>query len=440
VKPAVAIIGAGMMGLSAGYRLARAGVHVDVYERSPDPGGLAGSIRLGGERCDRFYHVTLPTDDRVLDLAGELGLGDRFRFEATRTAFYDDGRLLPLSTTAEFLRFDLLPLHDRLRLAAFVASCQLKKTHDDLDETPLLEWLERRCGRRTCDRLWRPLLDAKFDGRFDDLPATYLWARTRRMSGARGGARSRETMGSLRGGYQAMIDRLVAAIRDTGGTVQTGIGVREIMAGGGAVNGVLLADGLRRYDAVLCTLLPAQAADLLPGHLSSALPLGRHRYLGVICTVVKLRRRLSPFYTVNITDRRIPLTGLIETTNVIDPAEVGGHLVYLPRYADPDSPEFAEDDDTIGQRHLASLETMFGPVAPGDLLDMTVQRARLAEPVHVLGSAGLPFDAFPLPGLALASTAQIYPELVNSQAVLGISQPVADELLSRLSDPAARAA
>ena len=191
---------------------------------------------------------------------------------------------------------------------------------------------------------------------------------------------------------------------------------------------------------MLCTLLPPQAADLLDGPVRVQLPLGRHRYLGVICTVVKLRQRLSPFYTVNITDRRIALTGVIETTNVIDPDEVGGHLVYLPRYVDPDSAEFADDDAVVRERHIGFLRSMFPPLPADDIVDVTVQRARLVEPVHVLGTAGRPVNAFPVPGLALASTAQIYPELVNSQAVLGVSQPIADGLLARLSDLAARAA
>ncbi len=61
----------------------------------------------------------------------------------------------------------------------FVARCQLARGHERLDETPLLPWLRRTCGRRMVERLWMPLLDSKFDGRVDDLPATYIWARTR---------------------------------------------------------------------------------------------------------------------------------------------------------------------------------------------------------------------------------------------------------------------
>jgi hypothetical protein len=163
----------------------------------------------------------------------------------------------------------------------------------------------------------------------------------------------------------------------------------------------------------------------------------RHRYLGVVCAIAKLRRSLSPFYTTNITDRRVALTGVIETTNVVDPNEVGGHLLYLPRYVDPQSSELDEPSSSIEERYLGFLRQVAPNLTDEDVIAVSVQRARLVEPVHVLGAAGQPFDAFPAPGLALASTAQIYPELVNCQAVLGVSNPVTNGLLDRLADPAA---
>src|SRR5207344_1359323 len=122
-RPSVAIVGGGILGMTAAYRLAQEGAHVALYERSTDLGGLVGSFDFDGNRVDRFYHVILPTDDRVRGLAEELGLGDRFRFRPTGVGFYDDGRLFSMSSAREFLTFPLLPLHDRFRLATFVARC-----------------------------------------------------------------------------------------------------------------------------------------------------------------------------------------------------------------------------------------------------------------------------------------------------------------------------
>ena len=59
------------------------------------------------------------------------------------------------------------------------------------------------------------------------------------------------------------------------------------------------------------------------------------RYLGIVCVVARVRNSVSPYYALNITDRRVPLTSVVETTHVVDPEAVGGHLIYVPRYVQP---------------------------------------------------------------------------------------------------------
>ena len=137
MRPSVGIVGGGILGMTAAYRLAQAGVAVSLYERAPDLGGLVGSFDFDGTPVDRFYHVVLPSDDRVVGLADELGLGDRWRFRPTKVGFYGDGRLFSMTSPKEFLTFPLLKPHERVRLAAFVARCQLTKGHDELDDEPL---------------------------------------------------------------------------------------------------------------------------------------------------------------------------------------------------------------------------------------------------------------------------------------------------------------
>jgi hypothetical protein len=61
-----------------------------------------------------------------------------------------------------------------------------------------------------------------------------------------------------------------------------------------------------------------------------------------------------------------------------------------------------------------------------------VQRARVTEPVHLVGGAKRVPEIFPVPGLALASTAHVYPELVSGQAVIGVSDRVVPGILERL--------
>ncbi len=335
----VGIVGGGILGLTAAYRLLQQGVHVALYERAPDLGGLVGSFDLDGRPVDRFYHVVLPNDDRVRALAADVGFSeDDWRFRGTEVGFFDTGRLFSMSSIGEFLRFPILAPHDRLRLGAFVARCQLGSDHSRLDEIPLEGWLRRLCGKRAVENLWKPLLDSKFDGRFGDLPATYIWARTRRMSRTRD-ASGKELMGWLEGGYQALVDRLEDRIRRLGGEVYAGTAVEGIAEAHGRTVGVVVDGRIRPFGTVLCTLAPPQARRLLNGRLAELAPPDHCRYLGVICLVLRLRRSLSPYYHLNITDRRVPLTTVVETTHVVDPEYVGGHLIYAAKYVDPLHPD-----------------------------------------------------------------------------------------------------
>jgi protoporphyrinogen oxidase len=434
--PSVAIVGGGLLGLTAAYRLACAGLRVYVYERDARLGGLAGSVELAGSEVDRYYHVVLPTDDRVRGLAGELGLGDdRFRFRHTATGFYQAGRVTSMSSARELLTFPGLRAIDRVRLGAFAARCQLKGDFADLEQVGLEEWLRRTCGDRLWDDLWRPLLDSKFDGSFDDLPATYLWARSRRMASTRDRS-SREVMGTIEGGYQVLIDALAQAIRARGGEVRTSTPVRFVPASGGRALGVVLDQGFRAHDWVVTTQLRPGLRNLLAPELEAAAGPDPCRYLGVVCLVLKLRQGVSPYYSINITDRRVPLTTIVETTHVVDPERVGGTLLYVPKYVSPDSPELERSSADIRHDYFGHVRTIFPHVERGHVLGAQVARARIAEPVHVVGGERAP-DLFPAQGLAMASSAHVYPELVNGQAVIGVAERLVEGLLARVA-PAAQ--
>jgi protoporphyrinogen oxidase len=233
-----------------------------------------------------------------------------------------------------------------VRLALFVARCQLTSGHVALDDEPLDEWLHRLCGRGVVEKLWKPLLDSKFDGKLEDLPATYIWARTRRMGSTRDKS-GREVMGWLDGGYQTIIDALEKKIVALGGVVHAGATVEQIAAEGGRAVGVMVDGRLQRFDHVLCTLAPPMARRVLAPELIEQAPADHCRYLGVICLLLRVKRSVSPYYHLNITDRRVPLTTVVETTHVVDPERVGGHLLYVSKYVDPGHPDHEASPEEV---------------------------------------------------------------------------------------------
>ncbi len=213
--PKVAIIGGGIMGISLGYFLSRQNVEVEIFEASPVLGGLAGPIVLeDGTQVDRFYHAILSSDDNLRQLAGELGIADQLRFRETKMGFYHQGQIFPMNNLLDFLRFPPLGWIDRFRLGLTILYAQFVRDWHQLERINVEEWLVRLSGKNTFKNIWRPMLKAKFDGGFENTPATYIWSRLVRMKSTRGGASQKEEAGHLIGGYltliKAMADKILA--------------------------------------------------------------------------------------------------------------------------------------------------------------------------------------------------------------------------------------
>jgi protoporphyrinogen oxidase len=239
-------------------------------------------------------------------------------------------------------------------------------------------------------------------------------------------------MGWLEGGYQTLVDALERRIRELGGDVRAGTSVEQIAAADGRASGLVIDGRLHPFDFVLCTLAPPQARALLAPPLLASAPEDHCRYLGVVCLLLRTKRSISPYYHLNITDRSVPLTTIVETTHVVDPAHVDGSLLYVTKYVDPGHPDHSREAEELKRDYLAKARTIFPHLRGEDIVDAVVQRARVTEPVHLLGGAKRLPDMFPTPNLALASTAHVYPEIVSGQAVIGVAERVVPGILERL--------
>ncbi|HTD58772.1 MAG TPA: FAD-dependent oxidoreductase [Solirubrobacteraceae bacterium] len=433
IRPHIAVVGAGILGTILALRLAQGGARVTLLERAPTPGGLAGAIDFSGHRVDRFYHVIVPSDQRMIALTDELGLRDQLSFTPVGVGFFVDGKMYPFNGIGDFLRFPPLSPLGRARLAWFVLYCQLRRNFKALERKPLKRWLTRHCGRRVVERIWRPLLDSRFNARHDELPATYLWARTNRMRSARDSGSSGETMGCLRGGHETLVLAATERARELGVELRFGAGVEGLVYESGAKVGGVRVDGRdEHFDLTIPTLQPPGLKHLLPEELQPLLEAYPERYLGVVCLILKLRRSLLPYYSVNICDPT-PITTVVETSHVVGTEHTDGlRLAYLPKYCDPGSPEFNEDDDSIYRRFTEMLGRLVPDFGEEDVVDWTVQRAPLVEPVHALGHEPRTAPVWPgIEGLALASASQIYPRLLNGESVVELAERVAAEALQR---------
>lgn len=429
---ATAIVGGGIMGITLGYLLSQRGVHVEIFEASPVLGGLAGPIRLpDGTAVDRFYHAILSSDAHLIELCRELGIADRLRFNVTRTAFYHRGGLYTMNNLVEFLQFKPLSFIDRIRLGLTVVYAGLWKDWRELESIPVDIWLKRVSGERIYNDIWGPMLRAKFDGAFSDTPATYMWSRLVRTKSTRKGVNQKEMSGHLIGGYATLMEAMAAKIEAAGGVIHLKRPVQEIVISGGRVKGLRAGSEFRAFETVVCTMQAPIFEKLIPDAPAEYRRfLLQTEYLGCVCPLLVLDRPLTGFWTLNITDNRVPFTGIIETTSYINPQYVGGHhLVYVPKYTAPNSEWYRKSDDEIKAIWLRNLKVMFPQFDDSWVRYFLVHRERHVEPLHKLNETHLiPEIKTPVAGLYLATTAQIYPALTNGESVTRHARQAAELL------------
>lgn len=436
----VGIIGGGLLGVSLGYFMSQQGISVEVFEASSTLGGLAGPTTLpDGTVVDRFYHALLPSDSHLRQLCTELNIEDQLRFQETRMGFYHQGEIHSMNNVVEFLRFPPLGWIDRFRLGLTVLYAQFVQDWQKLEGIDVEKWLLRLSGKRTLENIWRPLLRAKFDGGFQDTPATYIWSRLVRTKSTRGGASQKEASGHLIGGYPTLIQAMAEQIVFAGGKVHLNTPVQEIVIDDERAQGVRSGDKLFQCDQVVATVQTPVYRALIPDASQDYLEfLGSTRYLGIVCPLMVLDRPLTSFWTLNITDARVPFTGLIETTTYIDPKYVGGHhLVYMPKYTAPDSQLQEMSDDEIKAFWLQHLEAMFPDFDRSRVRYLLVHRERYVEPLHAMNSTHLiPGIETPVKNLYYATTAQIYPTLTNGESVSKHARHVSETILKGSRSPA----
>ncbi|WP_420639837.1 protoporphyrinogen oxidase [Candidatus Poriferisocius sp.] len=160
----IAVVGAGITGLAAGYEAARSGAEVVVYEASPRAGGRMLTSELAGQAVDEGPDAFLARVPWAVELCRELGLGPELVSPAQRSAFvYSRGalRTLPLPNVLG------VPLDfDALAASGIVSpdGVDRARREPDLAGSPLTgdqavgALVRRRLGDEVADRLVDPLI------------------------------------------------------------------------------------------------------------------------------------------------------------------------------------------------------------------------------------------------------------------------------------------
>jgi protoporphyrinogen oxidase len=435
----IAIIGSGFLGLTLALRLSELGNRVTIFESANEIGGLASVWQIGDITWDKHYHVTLLSDSFTRKIVGELGLENEFEWVETKTGFYTDGKLVSMSNTLEFLKFPPLDLISKLRLGGTIFYSARVKDWKSLEKISVEDWLTKLSGKKTFDKMWKPLLKAKLGEAYKETSAAFIWATIQRMYAARNSGLKKEMFGYVRGGYSTVLKRFAEVLLEKGVEIRLNSRVSKIFTtetqrhGAGKITLEFETQNSKlktqNFDQIILTCPSNIAAQICPQLTEQErLKHSNIKYQGIVCVSVLMKKSLSNFYVTNITDET-PFTGIIEMSALVDKKEFGGNsLVYLPKYVSPDDKLFEKSDAEIEESFVAELERMYAHFKGEDVLSFKISRVRQVFPIPTLNySENVPSVKTSIQNVFIVNSAQITNGTLNVNETIQLAERFFEE-------------
>lgn len=433
----IGIVGGGVAGLAAAYRLLQKGYEVHLYEAGPSWGGLVRTFEIGGGRIESFYHHLFTTDTTVVRLIEELGFGDSLTWRDSKVGIFYDGRIYNFVTPLDLLRFRPVSLIDRLRLGFMGLYLRRQNEGSRYERVTAKEWISRFAGQRNWDVVWGPLFRGKFGEMADKIACIWFWNKIRLRFSSRRGPAQKEVLGYLLGSFGVYIDELVERIRGLGGHLHTATPVQRVVTENGRALGLEVGEETVPFDAVIATVANKVFLRLAPDLPQDYAALCQGiTYQDALCLVVALKRPLSHVYWLNINDRSVPFLALIQHTNFIEPEHYGGyHILYVSNYLDKASPVLQMSEEELWALYRPHIQRVNPDFDDSWIVDRWLFKGPDAQPVFTVENAGrVPDHRTPFQGLYLANMSQIYPEDRGQNYSIALGEKVAELVAADLKD------
>jgi len=425
----VAIIGAGIGGMSAAYDLVRAGCQVDIFEAEGRVGGLAAGFKdpTWDWSVEEYYHHWFASDNHVLGLIKELGWQDRVVFRRPITAVFHEGRFFPLDSPMAVLTFPGIPFFGRVRLGMVIAYLKYIARWKPLEKVTADAWMRAWVGNRTYKALWEPLLVGKFGPYSGEVNMAWMWARFKART---------PRLGTFEGGFQAFMSDFADQLRSEGVQIHLNTPIYEITPRVEGGLRIALSAKNVEVDQCLVTSSPAilaiLAPTLPPSYLERLLAM---KSIGAVALIMALKQQLSEegIYWHNLPkEGGFPFLSLVEHTNFVSPEHFGGdHIVYCGDYLDPHHEYFSLTKEELLQRFLPALK-LFNQNFSNDWIRETwLFRTPYAQPVPPVNhSNSIPDIQTPIEDLWFASMSQVYPWDRGTNYAVKIARQTAKRMLT----------
>jgi len=407
-KQKIAVLGAGPMGLAVAYQLVKDGHQPIIFEADDRIGGMTAAFDFGGLTIERYYHFHCISDLAFLEILEELGLAEKMQWVATKMGYYYQGKVSPWGNPMALLKFPGLSFIAKFRYGLHAFLSTKRKRWEDLDKIDAVSWIKKWVGSEAYQVLWQKLFDYKFYQYTENLSAAWIWSRIRRIGKSRYNLFS-EKLGYLDGGSETLLQAMKQNIEAGGGEFRLKQPVSKVIIENSTVKGVEFSGQFESFDKVISTIPLPYLPDLIPDLPSEIL----HQFksvqnIAVVCVIVKLKKKLTENFWLNVNDPNMDIPGLVEYSNL---RPLDKSIIYVPFYMPAENPKFQEQNQVFLDKVKKYLQTINPDLKDNDFIELRASRYRYAQPIcqpEFLKTIP-PFE-LPIKGLWAADTSYYYPE------------------------------
>ena len=398
----VAILGSGITGLTAAYRLLQNGHQVTLFEKEDSIGGLAVGFSQNSWdwTLEKAYHHWFTNDNFILNLAKEIG--HKVIIVRPRTDILINNQILPFDSPPSILKFPHLSLVNRFRLGLGVCYLKFNSNYQQFEYKKALSWTRKVMGQEVTTKIWEPLFQGKFGNYKEDISLTWFWARIYKRT---------TSLAYPEGGFKLFTDRLGHKIIEMGGQILLNTNVDELK-NLGKVCQVKAGKKTFTFEKVIVTLPSPVFVKVTKGLNKNYIKrISSIPHLHALTLILELKKPfLKKTYWLNITDSEFPFLILAEHTNFMKSKHYGGnHILYIGNYLPTGHPFLKMSKQDLLKKFDPYLKRI-NPSYSSSLINSFLFLGPFAQPVVTVGyPKKMPSFKTPLKNIFIANLDMVYP-------------------------------
>lgn len=420
----IAIIGGGISGLTAAYKLAR-DYEVVIFEKEEVLGGLASSYMIDwdGKKYPiaKTYHHILDKDVSTIRLIKELGLKKEYFKSKVKQGFVYKGKILGFSSLMEIIKFPALFI-DKIRLAKFTFFDSKFIKLDKLRKINVKDWITLKAGKKNFEIFFSQLIKNKFHTSAKEISASWFIARFVKES-----ASFFKKFGWLEKGVKELIEKLSENVETKGGKIYTNSRVYKIAIG--KEKELWYQNKGRKekmkVDIIVNTAPPEVFLNLIDHRPKGLKSLEKIDYLSCICVSVGLNKTFTSIYWLNVLEKNLPFSAIFNHTALYkNAAPPKKSVFYIVTYLDKEEPFGQKSGKEIFKIYLRNIDKII-PKFSESVEWWKIARFKYAEAKYQMGFINPPIS---YNDVYFAGIYRIYPKIRNMASAIESGLEVAKRI------------